>query len=121
MDLTEFINQSRFRQRVRNSTKRLPYVKERIRERCASMPSSEMLTRLRNYGVPCAPVNDYAAVLREEQLSVPRKLVDLHVGSRMLATPGFPIRAASLTLTSARGAGSWRTFDGDRAVLGIRH
>ncbi len=90
MDLTEFITNPDFATRKKLEEK-AAYVKERIRERCASMPSSEMLTRLRNYGVPCAPVNDYAAVLREEQLSVPGKLVEIHVGSRMLATPGFPI------------------------------
>ncbi len=69
--------------RIANRAELIPLLEERI----ASEPTADLLARLRAAGVPASPVNDLAAVARDEQLHATGILQEL--ADRALVSPPF--------------------------------
>ena len=69
--------------RIANRAELIPLLEERI----ASEPTADLLARLRAAGVPASPVNDLAAVARDEQLHATGILQEL--AGHALVSPPF--------------------------------
>jgi crotonobetainyl-CoA:carnitine CoA-transferase CaiB-like acyl-CoA transferase len=68
-------------------------LKEIVEGESAKSTSAEMLARFRSAGVPCAPINTYSSVLRDEQVAHMQWVQDITLPSgKKTRTFGSPLR-----------------------------
>jgi CoA:oxalate CoA-transferase len=87
-----------------------------LEQALASATSAEWLARLEAAGVPCGPVNDVAALLRDPQVAARNMLVrEEGAGASDIALAGNPIKLSGFADPDARAAAP--DLDADREAI----
>ena len=88
----EWLTDERFRDNVRRLTNRDTLIAE-IEAVTTTRPSAHWLAALEVAGVPCGPINDYAAVLADPHLNERGFIIEVdHLRAGRTRATGFPVR-----------------------------